>query len=468
MKDQMIYRRTFLKTVGLGFVSLSTGCFSEIRTKTKKHPNIVFMIADDWSWPHASILGDTVVKTPVFDRIAKEGVLFQNAYTVAPSCTPSRGAVLTGQYHWRLQGAANLWGSLPREVPLYTDMLKTAGYHVGHMAKDYFPTKNLYHKKTKPCHKKYPSFAEFMKDRKQGEPIAFWLGGLDPHRPYDTGAGVRSGMDADKVKVPACMPDVAEVRSDICDYYWEVQRYDRQCGEVMQHLENIGELDNTLIIMTSDNGMPFPNCKATLYDMGTHMPLAIRWGKNIKSGRVVHDFVDLCDIAPTILEAVGLETPKVMTGRSLMNILRSSKDGVVEKNRNYVLGGLETHCFPNPRRSIRTKDYLYIRNYYEGQWPIGEGDYDYDIDPGPSKTYMMNHKEDPDVKKLYKLAFLAHPKQELFDLKKDPDQLNNVAYDKGYAKICRQMDEMLTEKLKASDDPRMFGKGNLFKEYKWQ
>jgi len=467
VKNQMNQRRIFLKTLGIGILSPSLECLGKILPKAEKRPNIVFMIADDWSWPHAGILGDPVVKTPAFDRIAKEGVLFQNAFTVAPSCTPSRAAILTGKYHWRLQGAANLWGSLPKDVTLYTDLLKTAGYHVGHTGKGYWPTNNLYHQTNIPCYKRYRGFAQFMKERKKNQPIAFWLGGVDPHRPYEKNAGVKSGMDINKVKVPASMPDVAAVRSDICDYFWEVQRFDSHCGEVIKYLGNIGELDDTLIFMTSDNGMPFPRCKTTLYDMGTHMPLAIRWGKNIVSGRTVDDFVSLCDVTPTILEAAGLNIPEVMTGRSLMNILRSKKNGTIEKNRTYVLGGIEKHCYPNPCRSIRTKDYLYIRNYYEGEWPIGEGEFDYNIDPSPSKSYMMEHKEEHDVKKLYELAFLARPKQELYDLKKDPDQLNNVAEEKEYARFLKQMDKMLTEKLKESDDPRIYGKGYLFEEYKW-
>ncbi|MHC4867115.1 MAG: sulfatase-like hydrolase/transferase [Planctomycetota bacterium] len=136
-------RRQFLKGIGVGMGSLVFGGCGRgvglVRGGRKKRPNILFAIADDWSWPHAGIAGDKVVKTATFDRVAGEGVLFTNAFVSAPSCTPSRGAILTGQYHWRLEDGGNLFGTLPAKFPVYTDMLEQAGYHVGYQKKGWSP-----------------------------------------------------------------------------------------------------------------------------------------------------------------------------------------------------------------------------------------------------------------------------------------------------------------------------------------
>ena len=137
-------------------------------------------------------------------------------------------------------------------------------------------------------------------------------------------------MDLSKISVSKFYPDVEEIRSDIADYYWEVQRFDRDCGEAIRLLKEIGELDNTLIVMTGDHGMPFPRCKSNLYDMGVRVPMAIRWPAGIRCGRQVKDFVSLIDLGPTFLEAAGVEVPQQMVGRSLLPVLLSKKGGRVD------------------------------------------------------------------------------------------------------------------------------------------
>ncbi len=257
-------------------------------------PNILFAMADDWSWPHAGAYGDEVVKTPTFDRLAREGVLFTRAFVSSPSCTPSRGAILTGQWHWRLGAAANLWSVFPDDLITYTELLQQAGYETGLQGKGWGPGRT----QTANRHmegKRYPNFQAFLKNRDTTKPFCFWIGGLDPHRPYKLDSGKEAGIEVDKIQPFACFPNVPVVRSDIADYYFEVQRFDKLVGAAVKSLEQIGELENTLIVMTSDNGMPFPRCKSNLYDSGTRMPLAIRWGAKVKDGRVVDDFVSFTD-----------------------------------------------------------------------------------------------------------------------------------------------------------------------------
>ena len=481
----MIKRREFLRVAGLGAASMflngCSGLGSAPGTRVKKRPNILFAIADDWSWPHASIAGDKVLKTPTFDRVANEGVLFTNAFVSSPSCTPSRGAILTGQWHWRLEEGANLFGSLPAKFPVYTDMLEEAGYHVGYKTKGWSPGK---YKpggwKRNPAGDRYGDFAEFLEQRQAGEPFCYWFGSSDPHRTYKWQSGVKSGMRQQDVQVPACLPDHETVRTDICDYYWEVQRFDRQTGEIIKIIEEMGELDNTLIVITSDNGMPFPRCKSNVYDMGTHVPLAVRWASEVKGGRVVDDFVSQTDFAPMFLEACGLAIGEQMTGRSFLNVLLSSKSGKVDPNRDYVLTGKERHvpCRPDsvsyPMRTIRTHEYLYIRNFKPDLWPMGDPEVkEYywpkvpysDIDESPTKTYMKENKDDPAVKRLFELGFGKRPGEELFDLRNDPDQLNNVADKPKYARIKKKLSSKLMVELKATADPRVTGGGEAFDNY---
>lgn len=311
------------KRLAVGMVVVLATAFVNANAASAVRPNIVFCMADDWSWPHAGILGDPVVKTPHFDRIAREGVLFENAFVSTPSCMPSRLSILTGQHHWRLREGDSLGGSLREEYPVYTELLQKSGYHVGRFGKGVWPSKHTFRNRDS-FGARFRSFDQFLKKRESDRPFCYWHGGQNPHRPYELGVGAKSGIDLSNVKLPACLPDSKTVRSDVADYLWEVQRFDREVGKIVARLKAMGELENTIIVVSGDNGMPFPRCKATLYDQGTRVPLAVRWGSAVKGKRQVADFVSLCDLAPTFLEAAGVKSPVQMTGRSLMPLLRSN------------------------------------------------------------------------------------------------------------------------------------------------
>lgn len=436
-------------------------------------PNIVLCVADDWSWPHAGILGDLAVSTPNFDRIAQEGVLFENAFVSSPSCTPSRLSILTGQHHWRLREGDSLGGSLREEYDVYTEMLQESGYRIGRFGKGVWPSEHSFRKRDS-FGKKFRSFDEFLEGRNANEPFCYWHGGQDPHRPYEFGIGASSGIDLSKVRVPPCLPDVETVRSDLADYLWEVQRFDREVGEIIGRLEAMGELENTIVIVSSDNGMPFPRCKATLYDLGTRVPLAIRWGARVKENRKVRDFVNLCDLAPTLLEAAGVEPSQDMTGRSLLPILTSDKAGQVDPVRTFSLTGVERHVYRYPRRALRTAEFLYIRNFDPDRWetgeiagrnpkydfaktpwPTGKGAFSFAIDPSPSKQFLRLYRDATDVKRFAELSFPRWPTEELYDLRKDPDQLTNVASDSEYNADRVRLSRRLTAELIKSSDPRV-------------
>jgi N-sulfoglucosamine sulfohydrolase len=255
-------------------------------------------------------------------------------------------------------------------------------------------------------------------------------------------------MDLTRIKLFGCFPDSMAIRGDVADYYFEVQRFDRDVGNAIRKLEEIGELENTIVVITGDNGIPFPRCKSNLYNSGTRVPLAIRWGSKIKkTGRSIEIFVSLSDLAPTFLKIAGIEIPVVMTGKSLVNILTSEMDGIVEPaKRGFVLQGKERHVPAQeehmggyPYRAIRTPDFLYIRNFNTDRWPSGTPNYQKVVIPGawladcynsPTKTYMTENKDmDEHHKHLWELSFGIRPEEELYDCRKDPEQLNNIAAD---------------------------------------
>lgn len=436
-----------------------------------ERPNVVVIMGDDWSWPHASVLGDAIVKTPVFDRIASEGVLFKNAFVSSPSCTPSRFAIATGQHCWRLGDGARLGGSLAKNVPVYADLLAQAGYKTGFCRKGASPSKHV-HRGNDPFGMKFKNFDQFMANRNNDEPFCFWYGAGEPHRPYDYLASETSGMNLSKLQVPNCFPDNATIRADIGDYYLRVQKLDSLAGQIVARLKATDTLENTIVIMAGDNGMPFPRCKATLYDMGTRVPLAIRWGNKVNGGQTVEDFVSLTDLAPTILEAAGVEVPPQMTGESLMNQLTANQSGVVDQDRDHVLTGREQHVYRRSSRAIRNANHLYIRNFSAASWPTGAGagklpTYDFkktpwptkppafsfDVDPSPTKQWMLKNPSFSNGH-FNDLAFGTRTEEELYDLKNDPDQLKNVVAQPGFREIRNQLSTQLTNELRSSGDPR--------------
>ncbi len=237
-------------------------------------PNILIAISDDQSFPHASAYGDPAIQTPAFDRVARSGVLFRNAFTPAPGCSPMRAAFLTGREIWQIREAGTHASYFPKDLPVFTDQLADAGYFVGMTGKGWGPGK-AQGWPNNPAGKSYgqhkcesppgissndyaANFASFLQQRDEAQPFCFWFGGTEPHRGYDPGIGAKHGIDPSKIKLPAFLPDSETVRSDVADYLFEIQWFDSHLGRMLDQLQELGELDNTLVIVTSDNGMPFP------------------------------------------------------------------------------------------------------------------------------------------------------------------------------------------------------------------
>ncbi len=427
-------------------------------------------MSDNHSWNHLGCYGDLVVRTPNIDRMAGQGIRFTNAYCAAPSSSPARAGMLTGQDIYRLEEGGNLWGNFPRGFEVYTDRLVQKGYNTGFQGKGWGPGSfKESGRESNPAGKPYNSFDEFISEQNTGEPWYFWLSTVDPHRPYDVGSGAASGLDISKVVVPPYLPNNDIVRGDICDYYHEVENFDKIVGQTINKLKSSGQYQNTVIIICSDNGWQMPRGLASNYDFGTRVPLIICWADKIKGSYVTDDFVSLNDLAPTFLELAGIEIPSYMTARSLLNILTAGKSGRIESERDFIVTARERHAFCRqyglgyPCRALRTDDFLYIKNFEPDRWPAGDPPLFGDIDahmlnyPSPTKLYMMINKDREDIKPLYAQAFMKRPAEELYDLGKDPWQLNNVADIPDYKEVKATMLKRLITYLEKTSDPRVTG-----------
>jgi arylsulfatase A-like enzyme len=515
-------------------LSLALAISNSLFAADAVRPNILFCFADDWG-RYASIYGEIesrpspcqVVKTPNIDRVARSGVLFRNAFVNAPSCTPCRSSLLSGRYFFRTGHGAILQGAQwDAQIPSFPLLLKDAGYHIGETYKVWSPGtpndapfgagKFAYEKSggefnnfsenvtrligegvslDDASQRMYANvrgnFDAFLSARPAGQPLLYWFGPTNVHRLWTKGSGKALwGIEPDSLKgrLPKFLPDVPEIREDFADYLGEIQAYDTAIGVLLKRLEEIGELDKTLIVISGDHGAPgFPGGKCNLYDFGVGVSLIASWPGQ-KGGRVVDDLVNLMDLAPTFLEVGGAKAPEGIDGRSLVPLIKSTKSGQIDPSRNYVIAGRERHVaaarddnLPYPQRSFRTTDYLYIRNFKPDRWPLG-GPMQVtdteapttevlsnntfaafpDMDASPTKAWLIAHRNDPRWRWHYNYAFAKRPAEELFDLRKDPDQITNVTDDPAYAEAKRDLSERLMQTLTKVGDPRVTGDGPTF------
>ena len=466
-------------------------------------PNILIAIADDQSYPHTSAYGDPVIKTPAFDRVAKNGVLFRNAFTPAPGCSPMRAAFLTGREIWQNREAGTHASTFPRDLPVFTEQLASAGYHVGMTGKGWGPGRASEWPHN-PAGKAYTAkkikatdrikgistndysgnFEDFLKARSDDQPFCFWFGAGEPHRTYERGVGARNGLDPAKIRMPGFLPGSEEVRSDVADYLFEIQWFDQHLGRMLDHLADAGELDNTFVIVTSDNGMPFPRAKANLYEYGIHMPLAVAWPAKVSAGQDTAELVSLIDVTRTIFDAAGVEPQQAeqLSGHSLLpSIIQNAKRA--QSPREFVFSGRERHSSSRfnslsyPCRCVRTKTHLYIRNFTPERWPAGTprkylgAKYDqdgdlvasalspehagyHDIDNGPTLQWMIANQDVPAVGELLQAAVAKRPAEELFDIREDPACLKNLAGDPKVAAVQAALSDALTQYLTQTGDLR--------------
>ena len=449
----------------------------QLNAQTKSHPNILFLIADDMSYPISSVYGDKMVPTPNLEKIAQHGVVFSNAFAATPSCTASRAAILCGRYPHKLGEGVNLVGKLDSKIPTYVKLLRNVGYAVAFDRKGWAPGDF-----TKMGYSENPAgeqieFSKFMKELPTEQPFFFWFGTNDPHRPFPLGAGALNGIDPQKIKVPAFLPDSPEIRGDLADYFNLIKNFDKEVGDMLEILENSGRLENTIIVVTSDNGMPFPHAKANLYDYGTRVPLIIgSFSDQVQQNTRNESFVNLIDLTPTFLELAGSNNNPVMDGISLVPVLTGKKIS----NRSEVFLERERHCLARfdsgrytgyPMRAIRTKDYLYIRNFRPNRMPAGDESIPGtpslygDVDGGPTKAFFIDNKDNTKVKYFFELGFGKRPAEELYVIKGDPYNLKNVVALPEYAIIKSEFHDKLEKWMKEENDPRLNGGGDEIDRY---
>lgn len=467
------------------------------KKEAQKKPNILFCIADDATWKHMSAYGSKWVNTPAFDKIAAQGLLFNNAYTPNAKCGPSRAIVLTGRNSWQLEEAGNHLAFYPQKFKTYPEALAENGYQVGFTGKGWAPgtalnadgtKRELLVKPYNKIKKETPTkginavdyvanFKAFLKEKKSDAPFCFWYGGHEPHRFYEYGTGVSVGKKklSQIDSVFSYWPQSDTVKNDLLDYAFELEYFDEQLGGILKVLEENGELDNTIIVVTADNGMPFPRAKGQSYEHSNHMPLAIMWKNGIKNpGRIVKDYVSFIDIAPTFIDVAGFEASQLkmdpIQGKSLVPYFNA--DLSKPSKETYVLLGQERHDAGRPKtvgypiRGIVKDGFLYLKNYENDRWPAGNPETGYtNTDGSPTKTEILNLNRSGENHEFWKLNFGKHPKEELYQIAVDEDCMNNLAYKKEFQKIKNQLRKLLESNLKKQGDPRMFGKGAIFDNY---
>ena len=462
-------------------------------------PNILIAIGDDISFMHMGVYGCSWVKTPGFDRVAEEGLLFLNAYTPNAKSSPSRSCLLTGRNSWQLEEAANHVPYFPSSFTTFMEALGKNGYKTGYTAKGWAPGvaldengnpremtgKAFNSRKLKPpasgiSDNDYAAnFREFLDEKENGKPFCFWYGSHEPHRRYQPGSGAAIGgrNPADVTNIPPFWPDNDIVRNDLLDYGFEIEHFDSHVAKMLDILEEKGELENTIVIVTSDNGMPFPRVKGQSYEYSNHMPLAIMWGKGIKNpGRTIFDFVSFIDIAPTLLEAAGIDGKKSgmqkIEGKSLVPVFTSGKKGMTDKSRDFVLIGRERNDVGRPddagypMRGIIRDGYLYLVNFKPGRWPSGNPETGYlDCDASPVKTLILDMRRNGISRDYWNLSFGKRGGEELYKLSDDPACIANLAGNPGLNPLKQKLRSELLRKLNEQGDPRVAENSDIFDKY---
>lgn len=506
--------------VPVGLIQLS-GCSPKPQEEVKR-PNILFAIADDQSYAHTSFAGAKFLQTPAFDKVAGEGILFNHCMAGSPGCAPSRSSIVTGRYHWQNEQSGQHASSWMKKYIPFIDLLDANGYVTGRTGKGVSPFQyarnendslwrptdaggiahsNIRYENDSTSDERtaggigpvnyFENFKYFMENVRGDKPFFFWYGATEPHRGYEQDSWKRNNKNPDLVDVPGFFPDHEIVRGDILDYAVEIEWFDLHLQRMLTYLEEIGELENTIVMVTADNGMPFPRAKANGYDYGIHVPFAVRYPKEFPGGRIVDDPVSFADIAPTILEITGTTAEGMLpiSGKSILNILRSENQGVVDPGKKYVFSGRERHSSSRylnwgyPQRMIRSTDYLLIWNIKPERWPAGapqrikpgtenellpmygidengkhHSDWAFtDIDAAPTKSFIIENVNDEKIRPFFDLAHAKRPEFEFFNVKEDPYCLNNIAGKPEYAAIENEMRTVLMEELRKSQDPRVTG-----------
>lgn len=430
--------RTALGLLLALFAAVSTSTLQAADSKDR--PNLVLIIADDMAWDDSGAYGHPHIKTPNLDKLAADGMRFDNAFLTCSSCSPSRSSIITGRYPHATNGAHQLHNNLPEDQQTFVDVLRENGYYTA-LAGKLHPRKStgdrfnkLYGtgpKETGGC----GEWIRCLQERPEDKPFFAWLASTDPHRAYQPNT-IPEPHQPEDVIVPPYLPDAPEVREDLALYYDEISRLDSFVGKVVSELEKQKVRDNTLIIFISDNGRPFPRCKTTVYDSGVKTPFIASWPGKIATGSVCESMVSVVDLAPTFCALANTPGSATFQGVEMQELFSNPK----AKVRDYIFAEHNWHDFDDHQRSCHSPQFNYIRTEYTdlpGTPPA-------DAVKGLSFQTMLELRENNGLNEDQQYSFTKpRPKEELYDVIADPHELTNLADNPDYADVLRTHRERL-------------------------
>ena len=474
----------FLFVTALFIMSCSSK--NENKNPEVETPNIVFIIADDMAWDDSGAYGHPNIKTPNIDQLAKDGMRFDNAFLTASSCSPSRTSIITGLYPHNTDAEQLHW-PLPANKKTFVEELKASGYwtaqagkwHLGEAIKERFDLVmdvGTHGFQLSPTGEKTKQIGDgsgcenwvpVLQQRPKGQPFFLWFAAVDPHRPYSEGI-LDNPHEQKDVILPPYFPDTEEVREDFVHYYNEITRLDNYVGKVIAELDHQGVADNTLILLISDNGRPFPRDKTTLYDGGIKTPWIVKWPKVVQAGSSCQNLVSSVDIAPTFLKLAGLEVSPTYEGVNFSALLTQPE----KTSREMIYAEDHWHDYEDYARAIRTKKYKYIKNFYTDLPNTPSAD----AFVGGAFQSMLELKENTQLTEAQLACFISpRPKEELYDIVEDPFELQNLAGDPKFENELialraemKNIRKMTKDSLPAFRTPDEFdretGKSNSFRK----
>ncbi len=427
--------------------------------------NVLLILSDDHSYPHVGCYGNKDIMTPNLDKFAAQGMRFDRAYVTCPQCVPSRASIFTGRSPVAIT-MSRFSAPLPRDVKTYPEVLRAAGWFAGVAGRTYhmdgaptsaesrevfakyklatFPDRLDYVKTAGENEVSFSQFKEFLDAKPKEKPFFLQLCSNDPHRPLTTHGAVKH--DPAKIKLPAHYPDTKLVREDFARYYDEIAHFDIFFGEVMAELEKRGLAENTIVGFMGDNGCSQFRGKGTLNEFGIHVPLLVRWPGNVKPGSSSSELISGEDLAPTFLEAAGLQPLPEMTGKSFVKLLR----GEPFEGRKFTFAERGAHGSSLPGTSsafdlgrvVVGKTHKLIYNAL-GQLPYHPVDFAGDAF---WKELVQMHEAgrlDSQTEKMYFSP--TRPMFELYDLSNDPSEFDNLAGKPKVAAIEKELKAAMQE-----------------------
>lgn len=419
---------------------------SGLLARADEPPNFVIFVADDMAWEDCGAYGHPTIRTPNIDALATDGMRFDRAYLTCSSCSPSRCSILTGRYP-HSTGAGELHLPLPAEQTMFTKPLMQAGYWTAAVGKwhlgEAVANQVDYRRPARP-EAMGDAWLKALRARPNSKPFFLWAAHSDPHRGYKAGAVDPPHEPADVV-VPPYLPDTAEVRQDLALYYDEVSRFDEHIGMVLAELDQQQVADNTLVLVISDNGRPFPFCKTRVHVPGARTPFVIRWPNGVRAGMVSKQVVSTVDIAPTILQLAGLASFDRFQGRSFAPILAGGRI----RTREFAFAEHNWHDYRAFERAVHSRRYCYVRNWL----PQTPGTPPADAVNSITYKAMQQLQAAGKLNQAQSECFqVPRPTEFLFDVESDPDCLVNLVDDSSQRSVLERMRTALGQWQQETDD----------------